>query len=220
MTSSASSRNNERLVGTTTTRGYRIGKTDRDIWGGRGVWVWLWLQWDANDGQQHVRISPSPRAEDNSRTPMGWHGAHIFWLLAYGVMSGRGWHSSGSAAGRAQVVGAVGVYCFSLCSGGRSGCVLLWNLSRCALSHARPHSVLGFGIIRRRRSRYCGTHSPASNMVGKCGYPETQRAADRSSTAAYGLRSVPFISWSQLHDWETTRTSCWGSDLLPPPWSR
>ncbi|MDX3188807.1 OFA family MFS transporter [Streptomyces sp. MN03-5084-2B] len=162
-------------------RVYRVGETDRDIMG-RPRWTMVVLPWVAM-----MAISSSEyaftSAEDTLSSAHGWHGAHIFWLLAVWVFfqaavafpAGKMRESGRLSARSAMLLGAVGTV-----------------LGYLALAYAPSvfWAYLGFGLFGGGGAGF--VYATCINMVGKW-YPERKGGKTGFVNGGFAYGSVPFI---------------------------
>jgi MFS family permease len=162
-------------------RTYRVGESDRDIMG-RPRWTMVVLPWVAM-----MAISSSEyaftSAEDTLSAAHGWHGAHIFWLLAVWVFfqaavafpAGKMRESGKLSARSAMLLGAVGTVL---------GYVAL------AYSPSVFWAYLGFGLFGGGGAGF--VYATCINMVGKW-YPERKGGKTGFVNGGFAYGSVPFI---------------------------
>ncbi|MEV6626925.1 OFA family MFS transporter [Amycolatopsis sp. NPDC051106] len=162
-------------------RVYRVGESDRDIMG-RPRWTMVVLPWVAM-----MAISSSEyaftSAEDTLSAAHGWHGAHIFWLLAVWVFfqaavafpAGKMRESGRLSARSAMLLGAVGTVL---------GYVAL------AYSPSVFWAYLGFGLFGGGGAGF--VYATCINMVGKW-YPERKGGKTGFVNGGFAYGSVPFI---------------------------
>ncbi|MGV9362380.1 OFA family MFS transporter [Amycolatopsis sp. NPDC003731] len=162
-------------------RVYRVGETDRDIMG-RPRWTMVVLPWVAM-----MAISSSEyaftSAEDTLSSAHGWHGAHIFWLLAVWVFfqaavafpAGKMRESGRLSARSAMLLGAAGTV-----------------LGYLALAYAPSvfWAYLGFGLFGGGGAGF--VYATCINMVGKW-YPERKGGKTGFVNGGFAYGSVPFI---------------------------
>ncbi|WP_086851041.1 OFA family MFS transporter [Amycolatopsis kentuckyensis] len=162
-------------------RVYRVGESDRDIMG-RPRWTMVVLPWVAM-----MAISSSEyaftSAEDTLSSAHGWHGAHIFWLLAVWVFfqaavafpAGKMRESGRLSARSAMLLGAVGTV-----------------LGYLALAYAPTvfWAYLGFGLFGGGGAGF--VYATCINMVGKW-YPERKGGKTGFVNGGFAYGSVPFI---------------------------
>ncbi|HET6709789.1 OFA family MFS transporter [Amycolatopsis sp.] len=162
-------------------RVYRVGETDRDIMG-RPRWTMVVLPWVAM-----MAISSSEyaftSAEDTLSAAHGWHGAHIFWLLAVWVFfqaavafpAGKMRESGRLSARSAMFLGAVGTV-----------------LGYLALAYSPSvfWAYLGFGLFGGGGAGF--VYATCINMVGKW-YPERKGGKTGFVNGGFAYGSVPFI---------------------------
>jgi len=160
---------------------YRVGESDRDIMG-RPRWTMVVLPWVAM-----MAISSSEyaftSAEDTLSAAHGWHGAHIFWLLAVWVFfqaavafpAGKMRESGRLSARSAMLLGAVGTV-----------------LGYVALAYAPSvfWAYLGFGLFGGGGAGF--VYATCINMVGKW-YPERKGGKTGFVNGGFAYGSVPFI---------------------------
>ncbi|WP_410616149.1 OFA family MFS transporter [Amycolatopsis sp. lyj-109] len=160
---------------------YRVGESDRDIMG-RPRWMMVVLPWVAM-----MAISSSEyaftSAEDTLSSAHGWHGAHIFWLLAVWVFfqaavafpAGKMRESGRLSARSAMFLGAVGTV-----------------LGYLALAYAPTvfWAYLGFGLFGGGGAGF--VYATCINMVGKW-YPERKGGKTGFVNGGFAYGSVPFI---------------------------
>ncbi len=162
-------------------RAYRIGETDRDIMG-RPRWTMVVLPWVAM-----MAISSSEYAFTSAESTLseahGWHGAHIFWLLAVWIFfqaavaypAGKLRENGSLPARIAMVLGAVGT--------------VLGYLSL-AYSPGVFWAYLGFGIFGGGGAGL--VYATCVNMVGKW-YPERKGGKTGFVNGGFAYGAVPFI---------------------------
>jgi MFS family permease len=162
-------------------RTYRVGESDRDIMG-RPRWTMVVLPWVAM-----MAISSSEyaftSAEDTLSSAHGWHGAHIFWLLAVWIFfqaavafpAGKMRESGTLSARSAMLLGAVGTVL---------GYVAL------AFSPSVFWAYLGFGLFGGGGAGF--VYATCINMVGKW-YPERKGGKTGFVNGGFAYGSVPFI---------------------------
>jgi MFS family permease len=162
-------------------RTYRVGESDRDIMG-RPRWTMVVLPWVAM-----MAISSSEyaftSAEDTLSSAHGWHGAHIFWLLAVWIFfqaavafpAGKMRESGTLSARSAMLLGAVGTVL---------GYVAL------AYSPSVFWAYLGFGLFGGGGAGF--VYATCINMVGKW-YPERKGGKTGFVNGGFAYGSVPFI---------------------------
>jgi MFS family permease len=162
-------------------RTYRVGESDRDIMG-RPRWTMVVLPWVAM-----MAISSSEyaftSAEDTLSSAHGWHGAHIFWLLAVWIFfqaavafpAGKMRESGKLSARSAMLLGAVGTV-----------------LGYVALAYAPSvfWAYLGFGLFGGGGAGF--VYATCINMVGKW-YPERKGGKTGFVNGGFAYGSVPFI---------------------------
>jgi len=162
-------------------RTYRVGESDRDIMG-RPRWTMVVLPWVAM-----MAISSSEyaftSAEDTLSAAHGWHGAHIFWLLAVWVFfqaavafpAGKMRESGKLSARSAMLLGAVGTV-----------------LGYLALAYSPSvfWAYLGFGLFGGGGAGF--VYATCINMVGKW-YPERKGGKTGFVNGGFAYGSVPFI---------------------------
>ncbi|MDQ7804579.1 OFA family MFS transporter [Amycolatopsis sp. A133] len=162
-------------------RVYRVGESDRDIMG-RPRWTMVVLPWVAM-----MAISSSEyaftSAEDTLSSAHGWHGAHIFWLLAVWVFfqaavafpAGKMRESGRLPAKSAMMIGAVGTV-----------------LGYLSLAYAPSvfWAYLGFGLFGGGGAGF--VYATCINMVGKW-YPERKGGKTGFVNGGFAYGSVPFI---------------------------
>ncbi|KDN17457.1 OFA family MFS transporter [Amycolatopsis rifamycinica] len=162
-------------------RVYRVGESDRDIMG-RPRWTMVVLPWVAM-----MAISSSEyaftSAEDTLSAAHGWHGAHIFWLLAVWVFfqaavafpAGKMRESGRLSARSAMLLGALGTV-----------------LGYLALAYAPSvfWAYLGFGLFGGGGAGF--VYATCINMVGKW-YPERKGGKTGFVNGGFAYGSVPFI---------------------------
>jgi MFS family permease len=162
-------------------RTYRVGESDRDIMG-RPRWTMVVLPWVAM-----MAISSSEyaftSAEDTLSSAHGWHGAHIFWLLAVWIFfqaavafpAGKMRESGRLSARSAMLLGAVGTV-----------------LGYVALAYAPSvfWAYLGFGLFGGGGAGF--VYATCINMVGKW-YPERKGGKTGFVNGGFAYGSVPFI---------------------------
>jgi MFS family permease len=162
-------------------RVYRVGETDRDIMG-RPRWTMVVLPWVAM-----MAISSSEyaftSAEDTLSAAHGWHGAHIFWLLAVWVFfqaavafpAGKMRESGKLSAKAAMMLGAAGTV-----------------LGYLSLAYAPSvfWAYLGFGLFGGGGAGF--VYATCINMVGKW-YPERKGGKTGFVNGGFAYGSVPFI---------------------------
>ncbi|MGW3962813.1 OFA family MFS transporter [Amycolatopsis sp. NPDC005003] len=162
-------------------RTYRVGESDRDIMG-RPRWTMVVLPWVAM-----MAISSSEyaftSAEDTLSAAHGWHGAHIFWLLAVWVFfqaavafpAGKLRESGKLSARSAMLLGSAGTV-----------------LGYLALAYAPSvfWAYLGFGLFGGGGAGF--VYATCINMVGKW-YPERKGGKTGFVNGGFAYGSVPFI---------------------------
>ena len=162
-------------------RVFRVGETDRDVMG-RPRWTMVVLPWVAM-----MAISSSEyaftSAEDTLSSAHGWHGAHIFWLLAVWVFfqaavafpAGKMRESGRLSARSAMLLGAMGTV-----------------LGYVALAYAPTvfWAYLGFGLFGGGGAGF--VYATCINMVGKW-YPERKGGKTGFVNGGFAYGSVPFI---------------------------
>ncbi len=162
-------------------RTYRVGESDRDIMG-RPRWTMVVLPWVAM-----MAISSSEyaftSAEDTLSAAHGWHGAHIFWLLAVWVFfqaavafpAGKLRESGRLSARSAMLLGSAGTV-----------------LGYLALAYAPSvfWAYLGFGLFGGGGAGF--VYATCINMVGKW-YPERKGGKTGFVNGGFAYGSVPFI---------------------------
>src|SRR4051812_38690794 len=162
-------------------RTYRVGESDRDIMG-RPRWTMVVLPWVAM-----MAISSSEyaftSAEDTLSSAHGWHGAHIFWLLAVWIFfqaavafpAGKMRESGKLSARSAMLLGAVGTVL---------GYVAL------AYSPSVFWAYLGFGLFGGGGAGF--VYATCINMVGKW-YPERKGGKTGFVNGGFAYGPGPFI---------------------------